>query len=212
MKLKLSSLALIVGSVPVLAININYLIAVSEGYVPWCNPYWDGCTSISATGRHGFAFYFFKLTMLPMAFLYALYWRQMHIQLRQHGYLGKGILRLGYLSAAALSLYVITLGLVGDSFQLSRRIGIIFYFTFTYLCQLLAIYQMNRLRINLPGLTLQLQLSFLILSVGVLSLILGVTLTNYNDYEDAFEWNIALMLHLMFVLNWWGWRGHTSYR
>jgi hypothetical protein len=205
-KLQLSTLAFIVGIVPVIVININYLIAASEGSVPWCNPYWDGCTSISATGRHGIAFVFFKVTMLPVAGLYALYWRQIHRQLCHEGYLDKTVLRLGYLSVAALCLYIVTLGLVGDSFQLGRRIGIIFYFTFTYLCQLLTIYHIKKLQIHLVGLTLQLQLSLLILGIGVLTLVLGIVLENYNDYEDAFEWNIALLLHLGFLLNWWGWR------
>lgn len=209
MKIQLSTSALAVGIAPIIAINLNYVIAASEGFVPWCNPYWDSCTSISATGRHGLAFIFFKATMLPIAALYAVYWHQLHAQLRRAGYLGNAILRLGYLSVLALCLYVITLGLVGDSFQLSRRIGIIFYFTFTYLCQLLAIYQIYTLNIRLTGLRLQLLLSILILCLGLLTLVLGIVLENYNDYEDAFEWNIALLLQLGFLLSWWGWRNHS---
>jgi hypothetical protein len=205
-KVSLSNLALIVGTLPVIVINLNYLIAASEGSVPWCNPYWDSCTSISATGRHGIAFVFFKVTMLPVAAMYAFYWRQIHRQLWHEGYSDNTILRLGYLSVAALCLYVMTLGLVSDSFQLSRRIGIIFYFTFTYLCQLLTIYEIKKRPIDLAGLNLQLQLSLIILGIGVLTLVLGIGLENYNDYEDAFEWNIALLLHVNFLLNWWGWR------
>ncbi len=206
MNLKISRLALLVGILPTIAINAIYLLAASEGSVPWCNPYWDGCTSISATGRHGTAFIVFKLTMLPIAILYALYWHQTQKQLQHRGYKSSSIILLGYLSVAALCLYVATLGLVGDSFQLSRRIGIIFYFTFTYLCQLLALYQLYTLSISLPGRSLQLILSLAILAIGVLTLILGLVLDNYSDYEDAFEWNIALLLHAGFILNWWGWR------
>jgi hypothetical protein len=210
MKLQLSTLALMVGLLPIIVININYGIAASQGFVPWCIPYWDGCTSISATGRQGLAFVFFKITMLPMAVLYGLYWRGMHATIRRNGGTSSTILWLGYVSVVALCLYVITLGLVGDSFQLSRRIGIIFYFTFTYLCQLLAIYQLNKLHIQLLGLNRQFQLSVLILCIGLLTLVLGVTLDNYNDYEDSFEWNIALLLHINFLLNWWGWKQHRD--
>lgn len=83
--LNLAAAAVLLFILPTLAININYLIAAFEGHVPWCNPYWDSCTSISATGRQGTAFLFFKGTMLPLAFLYWYYWYQCSLRLRRYG-------------------------------------------------------------------------------------------------------------------------------
>jgi len=178
--------------------------------VPWCMPYWDSCTSISATGRHGLAFYFFKLTMLPMAGLYWFYWRASHRVLSSHGYRGRAIVILGGIAAFALVAYVLALGAVGDGLQLTRRIGIIFFFTFTYLCQLLILWQLNRLAIADPSRSLQLGLLLLILAIGLTTVVLDIVLADYDSIEDAFEWGIALLLHGNFLLAAWGWRNSAG--
>lgn len=205
-KLSLALAAALLFVLPTLAININYLIAASEGYVPWCNPYWDSCTSISATGRQGTAFFFFKATMLPLALLYLYYWYYSSRQLWYYGYKRNTIRNLGFFAVAALVLYTISLGALGDNFRLARRIGIIFYFTLTYLCQLLITYRLMVLKQSEPSQNWQQGLSLLILSIGVLTLFLDVLLPNYDDYEDAFEWSIALLMHVNFLLAAWGWK------
>ncbi|MFT4632360.1 MAG: hypothetical protein ACI8PP_000987 [Candidatus Pseudothioglobus sp.] len=210
MKISLPAIALLIGTVPIVAINFNYLIAASAGSVPWCVPYWDSCTSISATGREGFAFIFFKLTMVPIAICYAIYWKLTQASLRSLGYQGNTIRNLGYISTLALLMYVLALGAVGDHFRLTRRIGIIFYFTLTYLCQLLSAYQLRRLNVSMPGIQGQIQLCATILAIGVLTLFLDALLANYDDYEDAFEWNVSLLLHINFLLSWWGWKNYTN--
>jgi hypothetical protein len=205
-RLSLPLAAALLFVLPTLAININYLIAASEGYVPWCNPYWDGCTSISATGRQGTAFFFFKATMLPLALLYLYYWYHASRQLWNYGYKRNTIRNLGFFAVAALVLYTISLGALGDNFRLARRIGIIFYFTLTYLCQLLITYRLMVLKLSEPSQIWQQGLSLLILSAGVLTLFLDALLPNYDDYEDAFEWSIALLMHVNFLLAAWGWK------
>ena len=174
--------------------------------MPWCNPYWDSCTSISATGREGTAFYFFKATMLPMAFLYMLYWKLSNETLGVFGHRGKSIQTLGLISGVALICYILALGAVGDNFQLTRRIGVILYFTFTFLCQLLLVYRTGTLKIPDSTRRWQLLMCAFILAVGVLTLLLDQVLDNYDDYEDAFEWVIAVMIHLNFLIASWGWR------
>lgn len=199
-------IAFFLGIIPVLVIHVNYLIAASEGHVPWCMPYWDSCTSISATGRHGTAFYFFKATMLPMAFVYLAYWRLVSRALQEAGYRGRAIVVLGLICAAALVGYTITLGLVGNSFQYIRRVGIILFFCFTYLNQLLVVQQIYSLGLPDPTRQLQLGLTRLIIGIGLLTLFLDMSIANYDDYEDAFEWVIALLLHVNFLVAGFGWR------
>ncbi|MFN3165040.1 MAG: hypothetical protein ACE37N_16560 [Pseudohongiellaceae bacterium] len=203
---RIALLALLLAVLPTVAIHLNYLIAASEGSVPWCIPYWQSCTSISATGRDGLAFYFFKTTMLPIAALYWLYWRAAQQTLIRHGYQGNAIFMLGSLAVLALVVYVLALGAVGDSFQLTRRIGIIFYFTFTYLCQLLIVWQLTRLAVADPSRNLQLVLLLLILVIGLTTVLLDLVMADYGAIEDAFEWVIALLLHGNFLLAAWGWR------
>ncbi|MEQ8952773.1 MAG: hypothetical protein RL120_01475, partial [Gammaproteobacteria bacterium] len=201
-----SILALLLGIVPAIVINLNYLIAASEGIVPWCVPYWEGCTSISATGREGTAFYFFKASMAPLAFIYAWYWLTVTACLRTIGYSGRGISVLGIIASLALLIYTLVLGAGGDYFQLTRRIGIIFYFTLVYLCQLLVVYRLGRGAVSDPSRHWQLALLTLVLLLGLLSLLLDAVLDHYDDYEDSFEWTLALLLHGNFLLGAWGWR------
>lgn len=203
---RVSLVALLVGILPILAINTNYLIAASEGYVPWCVPYWDSCTSISATGREGFSFFFFKATMIPMAFLYMWYWVLTKKNLIRFGYRGSAIPSLGIVASLALLCYAVVLGMVGDGFQLTRRIGIIFFFGFTYLSQLLVLNRTTALKIPDPSRRWQLWLCVVILFLGILTLFLDILLDNYDDYEDAFEWVLSLLLHCNFVISYWGWR------
>lgn len=70
----ISRVSLVLGILPIVAINASYLIAAWEGAVPWCVPYWESCTSISATSREGFAFFFFRATMIPVVLLTMWYW------------------------------------------------------------------------------------------------------------------------------------------
>ena len=202
----LATTATLLFVLPTLAININYAIAVSEGFVELCNPYWDSCTSISATGRNGTAFFFFKATMLPIAFVYLYYWSRCSRFLNRIGYHKQTIRNIGFFAVAALILYTLSLGALGDNFRLMRRIGIIFYFTLTYLCQLLIVHRLGALGLKDTSQTLQQLMLLLILCIGVLTLFLDVLLPNYDDYEDAFEWNIALLLHINFLLAAWDWK------
>ena len=203
---KLSLVSLVLGILPIVAINASYLIAAWEGAVPWCVPYWDSCTSISATGREGFAFFFFKATMIPVALLAIWYWILAREKLANFGYRGAAIPVLGIIAAVALLCYTMALGAIGDSFQLTRRIGIIFYFSFTYLSQLLLIYQFRKLVIPDKTSLWQLLMCLIILALGILTLVLDGLLDNYDDYEDGFEWVLALLLHCNFLLGYWSWR------
>ena len=200
LRLRVSILAILLAVLPTLLIHVNYLIAASEGVVPWCNPYWDSCTSISATGRSGIAFYFFKATMLPVAAVYWLYWINCNRILRSLGNYNQLIKYLGTTAVLAFIVYVLALGAVGDAFQLSRRIGIILYFTLTYLCQLLIASNLISAFPQIPALRVQQGLLGLILLIGLLTLALDGLMNDYDSIEDAFEWIIALLLHVNFLV------------
>jgi hypothetical protein len=58
-----ATIALLCGLVPLLTVHVCYVLSASAGVIPTCSPYLDGCTSISATGRHGWGYVLFKAGM-----------------------------------------------------------------------------------------------------------------------------------------------------
>ncbi|MEX2131521.1 MAG: hypothetical protein WD772_08535 [Pseudohongiellaceae bacterium] len=200
---------LFIGIFPLLVFHLTHFLSARAGLVPWCIPYWDGCTSISATGRSGSAFILFKVTMLPTAAVLMLYWlttwNKIH-RLMTPGQFKPWIQWLGILAAVFLAMYTVALGLEGNGFQLQRRVGIIFFFTFTYLCQLLFTYQLGHLGLHDWTHRWQVMLCTVILCLGLLTLVLDWQLDNYDDYEDAFEWIITLLLQCYFILSYWAWK------
>ncbi len=202
-RVSLRRLALATGLWPIIWIHATYLLAAAEGHVPWCFPYIDSCTSISATGRHGLAWWLFKATMLPYAVLLLLFWRAMAdelIQLGDHRAAAAWIRGMGTVAAIFLVVYTVALGAVGDFFQLQRRIGIILYFSMTAFSQLLFTWRLGRLGIPDGTRTWHLGICYGFLSIGVFSLILDASIPNYDDYEDAFEWVLALIMHGYFLV------------
>ena len=196
---------------PFLTTHVSYVIAASYGHVEWCMPYWDSCTSISATGRQMPEKLIFKLGMIPAALLTALFWRGLHSWFKtspvaRHHKSFDGMHILGLLAALFLVLYTLALGEEGDTFRFIRRTGVILAFAFTYLAQLLCTHlfdQYARETSDLPMLVRQQRLFSLLLSllgVGMVSVMLeGMLGEDYDRYEDGFEWIMALMLNLWFA-------------
>jgi len=208
-------IALSTGLVPILAIHCSYVIAAIYEHVPWCIPYIDSCTSISATGRKIPEYFVFKATMIPAAMLMMLFWYLCYQWLLATGYrrsIGVQCIPIvGTTAALFLILYTTMLGASGDLYQLERRIGVIIYFTFTYLAQLLFTYHLGKVHRQLHLLSSRtyhflIGLNTTVLSIGLLSLILGITMTNYDAIEDAIEWNLALLIHIYFLGIYVTWR------
>ncbi len=199
------------GLLPIIGIHTAYVISAWEGFVPWCFPYIDSCSSISATGRHGIAYFLFKGTMIPSAGLLIIYWL---LTSRWLAHLGDRsryntiIPAIGVIGALFLVVYVVALGAAGDDFRLQRRIGVIVYFTFTYLAQLMLVWRLGTtgsVKVE-PTRTLLMVISYLLLATGLLTLLLDAIIDNYNDYDDAFEWVLALFIHIYFLVSWKSWQ------
>lgn len=208
------SIALATGLLPIIAIHTTYIVSAVQGHVPWCFPYFESCTSISATGRHGAAFYIFKGTMIPAAVLLMLYWYLAQQWLRRLGdspAAARTIFVIGMIGAIFLIVYTVALGAAGDDIRLQRRIGIIFYFTLTYLSQLLVLWRLGRVRAHEPTRSWLYLLCATALVIGVTTIVLDVTISNYDDYEDAFEWILALLIHLYFLVTVITWK-NTGFR
>lgn len=190
-------LALAAGLIPLLTIHATFVIAALEGHISWCIPYWDSCTSISRTGCHGTAYFVFKGTMLPAALLGVLFWWLNRLWLLRLGAPGYGKLWvpwLGLVAAVALAAYTLALGHEGEGFNLTRRIGVVLYFSLTYIALLLVSSALrDHPRWHRSGNRL-LWLSEVTLAVGIVSVILSAVAPDlYSRIDNAFEWVLALL-------------------
>ena len=182
-------LPLLTGLAPIVAVNASYLIAVSAGRLPACFPYFDGCASISATGRYPPASFLFKAVMMPEAVLLAVYWlfnvawfRALERSAGEPGRGGTAIGILGAGSALFLILYVTFLGTDEPFYKFMRRFGVYFFFLLSVLAQILLSTKVLRLA---PGVysssvarivKIQLMLSLFPFALGVLNLVLKAIL------------------------------------
>ena len=122
----LQFLALWVALVPLVTINISYLVAVAMEHLPACIPYLSGCTSVSATGRIAPESLIFKTGMLVSAVALVLVWHRSAPFLQTGGKRPSRVLLLrifSLLAALSLTLYAVNLGLKGDEFRYLRRVS-----------------------------------------------------------------------------------------
>jgi hypothetical protein len=190
------------------AVHLAWWLSVQHGHIPACVPYWDGCTSISRAARHGLGNSLFRLAVLPCALLHALDWWLARAWLRRpvrsQDVAADAMLILGVLSALALAVYTTFLGTEGDVYRFLRRYGIVVYFGFGFLAQLLFLRlakRENKLVAGLGGAMSGVCLAMLALGLG--NVIAGLVLVDdvlKDHLENALEWQLGLLLVGWFVL------------
>lgn len=134
-------LPLVAGGLPALATLLALLLSTRMELIPACNPFIDGCVSISRAARHELPNHLFRALVLPAAALQALTWVLVARWLPTLGEPGRGaraVLPLGLLAGAALALYGSFLGTEGAAYRLLRQYGTVVYFGFTCINMLLA--------------------------------------------------------------------------
>jgi hypothetical protein len=138
--LPLWPVALLAGLLPLVATVLAASLSMQQGLVPACNPFWDGCTSISRAARYELPNILFRALMLPAATLQALVWVAVARWLIQCGAAGRGvawIAPLGVVAGIALVVYGSFLGTEGPVYRWLRQYGTVVYFGFTCLNLLL---------------------------------------------------------------------------
>jgi len=128
-------LPLLAGTLPAIAAPIAWSISVDQQLIPACNPFVDGCVSISRAARYGLANYLFRALVLPAAVLQGLTWWLLAVWLlRLEVIAARRARTLGVIGAAAamfLVVYASFLGTDGEVYRWARRYGVVFYFGFT---------------------------------------------------------------------------------
>ncbi len=217
-----ATLALLCGLLPLLTVHLCYVVSAAAGNLPTCIPYLHGCTSISATGRHGWGYVLFKAGMLPAAVLLMVYWRLCRDWLLESGDTDgpalRSLLWLGIAGALFLVLYTVFLGHKGEVYNLLRRFGVSLNLGFTLLAQLLLVWRLARLRATTgqgpcpPGiLRAKTGLVTLLVLLGLGSIPVSNFIADKDPVENAIEWTFCLLMSCFYLLTAAAWR-RTDFR
>ena len=213
------TLAILVVILPLLASNGAYLLSAYEGSVPWCMPYFDGCTTISQAGRSGNTIFFYRAVVFPYSVLLMLFWlcSKRWLDLL-HGHttkISRIIFWLGLVGSVALLIYIDFLGTIGEINSLMRRIGAMLYFTLTPLAQSLMLNQHYNILRKKPEISIdpkvlkyQLIILLLMLLIVVISIFLVVTDDMTYEIENIVEWNFSLLVNLYFAGMFFIWKDY----
>lgn len=216
------SIALTITILPLLAVHIAYLLSASADLVPTCIPYIEGCTSISRAARRGDAIFVFRPVIIACALLLLWYWRLVQIWLAKietiKGKSHRIIFVLGCIGALFLILYTNFLGTEGEMYRFMRRYGIVLFFSFTPLAQLLLVKQLMRIRTQNPNLPIskavvnyQFVICALMLVCGLCSVVLDMLGLKTDARANIIEWNFALCIFIYFFGSYLLWRS-TKFR
>jgi hypothetical protein len=137
--------------VPLVTINVCYVLGVSLDHLPACIPYLSGCTSVSSTGRIAPESLLSKAGLLSSAVVFVLLWLRCATFLQLGGQTSGRVnaLRvLGFLAALFLALYSVTLGLREEEYRILRRIGIDGFALSSLFAQILFIVLYRPMRID----------------------------------------------------------------
>ena len=206
---------LLTALLPIIGINITYMIAAGYEHVPSCIVYFEGCTTISSTGRAAPESLWFRALIIPSAVLSIICWRMIGAWLEcleQGTYKGARIIQsLGMVAGVFLITYSVALGFIGPEYVLQRRTGVTLFFGFTYLAQLMLARRLWYIAKHHPDMyplslaKKKLFLCLFLLFVGLAS----IPVSNFmgtDNLENIIEWNFSVLMYAYFILVALGWK------
>ena len=185
-------IALIIFLVPIITICISYVISAFYGYVDWCLPIIDGCTSISKVGRYGISFYLYKILVIPSVLLMIYFWLKVYLDVYKNIFL----LFLSFIACIFLIIYLIALGFDGPIYRFMREVGIFAFFVFMPICQIW-------LTASAPKESLKTKFFLyllILLFIGFCFVYFYILPMDNNNYENIIEWNFAFGIFLFFPI------------
>jgi hypothetical protein len=198
--------------IPVVAVHVAWWLSLREGYIPFCIPYLEGCTSISRAARYGLGNHVFQFLMLPCAVLQMLFWASARGWLaRVHPDPRAGVTLpwLGLVAGVFLILYANFLGTEGEIYRLLRRYGVIVYFAMTYLAQLALLRRLREMSLPHGAWPAAVAICMVMLAFGIASTWASASLENRalkDAVENVLEWNLGVLLTAWFLLMAWLYR------
>ena len=201
-----SALFLTAAVLPIIATNLCYLVSAWQDLIPRCITYLDGCTSISASGRYGVAYWLFKAAMLPQAALLWWFWSALAGRLDETATEAeartRGFVRAGHIGALFLVLYVIFLGADNEIYRVLRRYGVFVYFIGTFVAMVLVTRRLRRRPSRRTIARALTALCAVMLVLGLAEIPLGTFGLEDHQAENIIEWNFALLMQFWFLVIW----------
>ena len=214
-------LPLVAALLPLAATVLAYTLAIRLGLAPACNPFVEGCVSISRAARHDLPNILFRALMLPAAVLQIACWSLCPAWLRTLGAPPDRAQRvlpwLGAVADVSLVLYGSFLGTEGEGYRLMRRYGTVLYFGLTCIGMLVVSGEMQRRVRSAP---LQRRVAQALLTLCALLPLLGLAHVlvplalpgeaTKDALQNATEWWGGAIFTVFFVVLAWAWRA-TGY-
>ena len=216
-------LPLLAGLLPIVATLAALLLSIHLDLVPACNPFFEGCVSVSRAARHELPNHIFRAMVIPAAVLQGFTWILCRDWLLELGTPPTRKLRylagIGTIAALSLVIYGAFLGTEGQVYRWLRQYGTIVYFGLTCVSMLIAADAMRapgRHRLSLSTGRLDhvlLGMLITLVSVGLINKFVAPLFEPEiaDRIENAAEWWAAAILCLVFLILAWYWR-HSGYR
>lgn len=210
-------IALLAGLLPLLATAVAFALSVRAGLIPSCNPFLEGCVSISRAARHDLPNIVFRSLLLPAAVLQGICWWLCPDWLHSLGAATKRLTRalplLGVAAAVFLTLYGTFLGTEGEGYRWMRRYGVVFYFGLTCIGMLVVAGQMQQLvrkRRRERWITnAMLACCAALPLLGLMHVLLPLALSGpaaHDAVQNITEWWAGVIFTLFFGVLAWAWR------
>ena len=194
---KLKYHLLLVSIIPFIAIHLSFILSVQNEYLSLCNPYIDGCYSISRVARQPSSIIIFKILMLISALFLFFLWPRLF----KPNY-NKMLILIGRLGSLFLIAYIVALGEEGFFYEIMRRFGVFIFYIFTLISQWVFTFstQMRIRRFFLKNFLINI-IVFLQLLAFLLAIPFFIFFKNYGYIENIIEWWITLLITLWFFIN-----------
>ena len=194
---KLKYHLLLISIIPFIAIHLSFILSVQNEYLSLCNPYIDGCYSISRAARQPSSIIIFKVLMLISALFLFFLWPRLF----KPNY-NKLLILIGRLGSLFLIAYIVALGEEGFFYEIMRRFGVFIFYIFTLISQWVFTFstQMRIRRFFLKNFLINI-IVFLQLLAFLLAIPFFIFFKNYGYIENIIEWWITLLITLWFFIN-----------
>ena len=194
---KLKYHLLLVSIIPFIAIHLSFILSVQNEYLSLCNPYIDGCYSISRVARQPSSIIIFKVLMLISALFLFFLWPKLF----KPNY-NKMLILIGRLGSLFLIAYIVALGEEGFFYEIMRRFGVFIFYIFTLISQWTFTFntQIRKRRFFLKNFLINI-IVFLQLLAFLLAIPFFIFFKSYGYIENIIEWWITLLITLWFFIN-----------
>ena len=194
---KLKYHLLLVSIIPFIAIHLSFILSVQNEYLSLCNPYIDGCYSISRVARQPSSIIIFKVLMLVSALSLFFLWPRLFKP--KHN---KTLILIGRIGSLFLIAYIVALGEEGFLYELMRRFGVFIFYVFTLISQWFFTFnaeiRKGRFFVNNFFINIIVYIQFLTFLVAIPFFLF---IKNYGFIENIIEWWITLLITLWFFIN-----------